>query len=93
MKRFSALLTVSVAYLALGINAAPQTLPVLYNSSIKTTTTSASSAEISRLYQELLRVAGTQLKNQCFEGKLPTTPELSGLARGAFTRKGAAQVA
>ena len=93
MKRFFALLTVSAACLALTISAAPQTLPVLYDSSIKTIAPSASSAEISRLYQELLRVAGTQLKNQCFDSKLPATPELSGLARGAFTRKGAAQVA
>lgn len=93
MKRFLALLAVSVASLALGINAAPQTLPVLYDSSIKTPAPSAPSSDIARVYKELLRVGGMQLKNQCFDGKLPTAPKLSGLARGAFTRKGAVQVA
>ena len=93
MKRFFALIAISAACLILTISAAPQTLPVLYDSSIEVPAPKASSAEVSRVYKELLRVAGTQLKSQCFDGKLPATPELSGLARGAFTRKGAAQVA
>ena len=93
MKRFFKLLAVSAACLILTISAAPQALPVLYDSSITVPAPSASSTEIVRVYKELLHVGGTQLKNQCFDGKLPATPKLSGLARGAFTRKGAAQVA
>lgn len=91
MKRFFASIAISAACQILTISAAPQALPVLYDSSIKTPAPNASSSDITRVYKELLRVGGTQLKNQCFEGKLPATPKLSGLARGAFTRKGAAQ--
>ena len=93
MKRFFALLTVSAACLALTISAAPQTLPVLYDSSIKVPVPSASSSDIARVYKELLRVGGAQIKNQCFDDKLPATPKLIGLARGAFTRKGSSQTA
>ena len=93
MKRFLALLAVSAACLALTISAAPQTLPVLYDSSIKTPAPSAPSSDIARVYKELLTAGGTRLEKKCFEGKLPAAPKLAGLARGAFTREGAAQVA
>ena len=93
MKRFLALLAVSAACLALTISAAPQTLPVLYDSSIKTPAPSVPSSDIARVYKELLSAGGTRLENECFEGKLPAAPKLAGLARGAFTHKGAAQVA
>ncbi len=93
MKQFFALLAVCAACLALTISAAPQTLPVLYDSSIEVAAPKVSSAETNRVYKELLRVAGASLKRGCGSNKLFSEPQLDGLARGAFTRKGSSQVA
>ncbi len=75
------------------IDAQTQALPVLYDSRIKPALLVVKPEVQKRVVQDVLRAGATALKRDCYDGKLPEKPSIKAVARGSFTRRGAAQTA